>query len=266
MTEVPPLTWLYVPADRPDRVEKAFASSAHAVIVDLEDAVAPDAKEEARANLAALFAEPRDKRVHVRVNAGSQADLDALAELHVDAVKLPKVESAAAVDAVPARFRVHCLIESAAGVEAAYEIARHPRVGGISLAEADLRGETGASGAGLDWPRSRIVNAAVAAGLPRPPQSVYPDVRDLDGLAASCAHGRELGFLGRAAIHPAQLPVIESAYLPSAGEEARARELVERYEAATAGAFAVEGAFVDIAIVRAARETVALAERYGTRG
>ena len=91
-------------------------------------------------------------------------------------------------------------------------------------------------------------------------------MRDLDGLAASCAHGRELGFLGRAAIHPAQLPVIESAYLPSAGEEARARELVERYEVATAGAFAVEGAFVDIAIVRAARETVALAERYGTRG
>ena len=81
MTAVPPLTWLYVPADRPDRVEKAIASRAHAVIVDLEDGVAPGAKEEARAGLAGLLSERRRKPVYVRVNAGDAADLEAVAVL-----------------------------------------------------------------------------------------------------------------------------------------------------------------------------------------
>jgi citrate lyase subunit beta / citryl-CoA lyase len=274
VTDLPPLTWLYVPADRPDRVEKALASSAHAVIVDLEDAVARSAKNDARANLKSLFAAPREQRVLVRVNAPStewgRADLDAVAALHVDGVSIPKVASPGDVGAVASvlgeRFRLHCLIESAAGVEAAFEIARHPRVGGISLGEADLRGETGASGAGLDWARGRIVNAAAAAGLPRPPQSVYPHVQDLDGLADACAHARELGFLGGTAIHPAQLPVIERSYLPSDDEATDARALVARFERATSGAFAIEGAFVDAAIVRSARQILALADRYGTRG
>ena len=78
---------------------------------------------------------------------------------------------------------VHCLIESAAGLEAAYAIASTAGVAGISLGESDLRSETGALEAGLDWARGRIVNAAVAAGLSRPPQSVYPHVRDEEGLA-----------------------------------------------------------------------------------
>jgi citrate lyase subunit beta/citryl-CoA lyase len=266
VTELPPLTWLYVPADRPDRVVKALTSAAHAVIVDLEDAVAPDAKNAARANLASLLATPSGKRLHVRVNPlatrWGHDDVKAVTRLCVDAITLPKVESPADVGG---ELPVHCLIESAAGVEAAFDIARDPRVAGIAGGAPARRGEPGAGDAGLDWARSRIVNAAVAAGLPRPPQSVYPDVRDLDGLAASCAHGRELGFLGRAAIHPAQLAVIEQAYLPTQGEAARARELVERFEQSVSGAFAVEGAFVDVAIVRSARQVLALADLYGTR-
>ena len=130
---------------------------------------------------------------------------------------------------------MHCLIESAAGLEAAYAIASTAGVAGISLGESDLRSETGALEAGLDWARGRIVNAAVAAGLPRPPQSVYPHVRDAEGLARSCARGRELGHLGRTAIHPDQLPVIEQAYLPTDDEVERARATVERLEAAAQG-------------------------------
>ena len=217
---VPPLTWLYVPADRPDRVEKAIASRAHAVIVDLEDAVAPGAKAAARAGLAALLGEPRDKPVYVRVNAGSAEDLEAVAALALSGILVPKV---ARPEDVPVTERpVHCLIESAAGLEAAYAIASTAGVAGISLGESDLRSETGALEAGLDWARGRIVNAAVAAGLPRPPQSVYPHVRDAEGLARSCARGRELGHLGRTAIHPDQLPVIEQAYLPT-DDRGRAR-------------------------------------------
>ena len=166
---VPPLTWLYVPADRPDRVEKAIASAAHAVIVDLEDGVAPGAKAEARANLPTLLGRRREKPVFVRINAGDAEDLAVAVQLPIDGLFVPKVAGPEDVPAVD--VPVHCLIESAAGVEGAYTIATTPGVSGLSLGEADLRSETGALEAGLDWARGRIVNAAVAAGLPRPPQS-----------------------------------------------------------------------------------------------
>jgi citrate lyase subunit beta / citryl-CoA lyase len=252
---VPPLTWLYVPGDRPDRIEKALASRAHAVIVDLEDGVAPAAKEAARANLAQL---PRaDKPVYVRVNAGNTADLAAVASLALDGVVVPKVETP---DDVPElEHPIVALIESAAGLEAAYDVARHPRVAGLGLGEADLRSQTGATD--LDWARARIVNAAVAAGLPRPAQSVYPNVKDLDGLERSCRRGRELGHFGRTAIHPAQLPVIEAVYLPTVDEVERARETIARLEADGVGTLG-SGEFVDAAMLGAARQVVALAERY----
>ncbi len=259
---VPPLTWLYVPADRPDRVEKAIASRAHAVIVDLEDGVEPAAKASARAGLAGLLSEPRVKPVFVRVNAGSDEDLDAVAALAIEGIVLPKVESTSDIPSRAGRdeLRFQALIESPAGLEAAYEIARHPKVHGISLGEADLRSATGALEAGLDWPRGRIVNAAVAAGLPRPPQSVYPHVRDLEGLADSCRRGRSLGHLGRAAIHPAQLEVIEREYMPSADEVERARATVERL---AAGPGALDGGeFVDAAMLAGAQQILAVAERY----
>ncbi len=269
---VPPLTLLYVPADRPDRVEKALASSAHAVIIDLEDGVAPAAKEAARTNLSSLLDRPRGKPILVRVN-GLQtglaaSDLELVARLDgVDAISIPKVESSAdvglALSLLPRALPLHCLIESAAGVEQAFAIASTPGVVGISLGEADLRSQTGALEAGLDWARARIVNAAVAAGLPRPPQSVYPHVDDADGLARSSRRGRELGHLGRAAIHPAQLPVIEHAYLPTSDELEHAHATIARLEQAAAGSALIGGAFVDAAMLGGARQIVAIGERYG---
>jgi citrate lyase subunit beta/citryl-CoA lyase len=252
-----------VPADRPDRVEKAIASRAHAVIVDLEDGVARDAKEAARESLPELLGETREKPVLVRVNAGSEADLGVVASLAIAGVVLPKVES---TSDIPSRaglgdLRFNALIETSVGVEAAYEIARHPLVQGISLGEADLRSATGALEPGLDWPRARIVNAAVAAGLPRPPQSVYPQIRDLEGLAESCRRGRALGHLGRAAIHPDQLEVIEREYLPTTEEVERARATVERL---AAGIGTLDGGdFVDPAMLAGAKQILAIAERYG---
>jgi citrate lyase subunit beta/citryl-CoA lyase len=257
---IPPLTWLYVPADRPDRVEKALASHAHAVIVDLEDGVGPTAKDDARANLAALLGRPREKPVFVRVNAGSAADLDAVAQLELAGVIVPKLERP---EDVPAGLHVHALIETALGLEAAFEIACHPQVHGISLGEADLRSQTGALEVGLDWARGRLVNAAVAAGLPRPPQSVYPHVRDLEGLARSCRRGRALGHFGRSAIHPDQLTVIEQAYLPTGGDVEQAHATLARLEETAAGTLA-SGAFVDAAMAGAARQVLELAEHYGT--
>lgn len=265
-----PLTWLYAPGDRPHVVAKALACGADVVVVDLEDAVAPDRKAYARAATAELLGEPQPVPVHVRVNAldgpWAAADVRAVAALPgVAGLRLPKVTSAQDVADVAERtgLPLFALLESALAIERAHAVAAaHPLLRGIALGEADLRADLGVrDDAGLDWCRSRVVVAARAAGLPPPTQSVHPDIRDLEGLAASCAHGRALGFLGRAAIHPRQLPVIERAYLPTRAEIEQAETIVKA--AATGrGALALpDGRFVDAAVVAAAQRTLALADR-----
>ncbi|MET9443932.1 CoA ester lyase [Streptomyces sp. NPDC006610] len=266
-----PLTWLYAPGDRPDVVAKALAAGADVVIVDLEDAVAPHRKEYARRATAELLAEAHATPVHVRVNAldgpGAAADLTALAALPgLSGLRLPKVTSPRQVVDVAGTtgpVPLYALLETALAVEHAYPIAAaHPALRGVALGEADLRADLGAGDdRGLDWSRCRVIVAARAAGLAPTPQSVHPDVRDLEGLRESCARGRALGFLGRAAIHPRQLPVIERAYLPTAREIERAASIVEA-AAVDAGAQALpDGGFVDAAVVKAARRTLALAQR-----
>lgn len=276
MTTPPPLTLLYVPGDRPDRVAKALASAADVVVVDLEDAVAPAAKDTARATVGELLASvPAERRVQVRVNAAGtpwhDADVAALAALptHVG-LRLPKAEDPASVAALLSDVggrEVHLLLESALGVERAFALASLAGVASVGLGEADLRSELRVDyDAGLTWARSRVVVAARAAGLPSPAMSVYPHVRDLAGLAESCRAGRRLGFLGRAAIHPSQLAPIRDAFLPSAEEVARAREVVERVEGAVAagtGALVLpDGTFLDVAMVERARSTLTLAEHH----
>jgi len=268
-----PLTWLYVPGDRPLRMAKALTSEADVVILDLEDAVSPGAKQAARVTVAEVGA-VTDRALQVRVNAaGSPWAADDLAMVRdlpsAVGVRLPKCADALLVAAIADRVGgrpVHLLIESALGVETAYDLARcHPRVASVGLGEADLRAELGAtSDGGLLWARSRLINAAAAAGLAPPSMSVFPDIRDLDGLARSSAHGRSLGFVGRAAIHPAQLPVIRGAFLPTEEEVERARSVLaaaEEGEASGHGAVALaDGRFVDEAVVRQARRVLGLAE------
>ena len=272
MTTIP-LTWLYVPGDRPEVVTKALASGADVVVVDLEDAVAPDRKEYARTATAERLTDPQPVPVHVRINAldGPLAtpDLRSLEGLPgISGLRLPKVTTPQDVVRVATRTRekalpLHALLETALGIEHAFAIATaHPALHGIALGEADLRADLGVRGdAGLDWCRSRVVVAARAAGLAPPPQSVHPDTRDLDTLAASCAHGRALGFLGRAAIHPRQLPVIERAYLPTVEEIEEAEQIVKA-AATDEGAQALpDGRFIDAAVVASARRTLSLADR-----
>ncbi|WNC03238.1 CoA ester lyase [Streptomyces sp. CGMCC 4.7035] len=272
----PPLTLLYAPGDRPEVVGKALVSGADVVLIDLEDAIAPDRKEYARAATAERLSERPPVPVHVRVNAldspWAEADLTALTALPgLSGLRLPKVTSASEVVDVAERaasakggaIPLYALLETALGVERAFTIASaHPAVRGIALGEADLRADLGVrEDAGLDWSRSRVVVAARAAALPPPAQSIHPDTRDLEGLAASCAHGRTLGFLGRAAIHPRQLPVIERAYAPTAEEITRAEETLKA-AAREPGAQALpDGRFIDTAVVREAQRTLSLARR-----
>ncbi|MEU6142321.1 CoA ester lyase [Streptomyces sp. NPDC047081] len=268
-----PLTWLYAPGDRPHVVAKALAAGADVVIVDLEDAVAPERKDYAREATADLLSDPQPLPVLVRVNAldGPLAakDLRSIAALPgLSGLRLPKVTSPAQITRIAERTSprtpaLYALLESALGIEHAYAIATaHPSLHGISLGETDLRADLGVrEDAGLDWSRSRVIVAARAAALPPPPQSVHPDIRDLEALAASCAHGRTLGFLGRAAIHPRQLPVIERAYLPTSQEIEEAETIVKAATTEHGAQALPNGTFIDAAVVTAAQRTLSLANR-----
>lgn len=277
--DVPPVrSYLYVPGTDPRRIEKALVSEADAVIIDLEDSVAADRKEEARANAAAALGPQLPRPLFVRIDApGSalaDADLEAVALPNLAGVRLPKTESVDEVRRIARRLEelgcgaeIHCLIESALGLELAFEIARsHERVAALSVGEADLAADLGVQDeTGLLYARSRVVSAARAAGLPRPAQSVYTAVRDLEGLRRTSEEGKRLGFFGRSAIHPAQLPIINEVFTPTAGEVAEAEGLLERLEESAGegtGAFVLEdGRFVDEAVVRSARFTLAAARR-----
>jgi citrate lyase subunit beta / citryl-CoA lyase len=247
-----PVTWLYVPGDRPERFAKAVASGADVVIIDLEDAVDAAHKDQARANVLDYLAtrEPGTPAVHVRVNdlktPRGRDDLAALAGVPgLDALRLPKVDAAGDLDGIPGEAPVYALLESARGVAGAEAI--------------DDRA--------LDHLRLRVVVAAAAAGIGPVPMSVFTTVTDADGLRASCAHGRALGMFGRTAIHPRQIPVIRAAFSPTPAEIAEARTVVEAAAAAGqtgVGAFVLpDGRFVDVPIVTKARRILALASDDG---
>ncbi len=266
------LTWLYAPGDRPELARKALAGPADVVIIDLEDAVAPAAKDAARAGLAELLAEFEGRPVQVRVNAAGTPwaadDLRAVARLGESVeVRVPKVESPEQVQRVREEVRrpVHALLETPLAIERAFEIAGSG-VATLGLGEADLRSALGvATSEDLAWQRARLVNAAAAAGLTPPAMSVYAQVSDADGLAASCRAGRAAGFLGRAAIHPRQLPIIAEAFRPTPEETERARRIVDGFAAANeagGGTYVLpDGTFIDVAMVRAAQRTLDLAAR-----
>lgn len=246
---------LYVPGSRPDRFDKAASSGADTVILDLEDSVAPADKAAARSAVAQwLTSAPLP--VQVRVNPPGTADLAAdLGVLPRDVpLRVPKVSSPADVADLGDR-ELHVILESALGVERAFEIASAPGVISLALGEADLAAELGLSGEdAFSWIRSRVVVAARAAGLPAPLMSAYPDLRDLDGLAASCRAGRAHGFHGRTALHPSQVPVITAAFAPTEAEVAWAHA-VHAALAADGGAGVArlaDGAMVDAAMARRA--------------
>ena len=266
-------SYLYVPGDDARRIEKALATGADAVVIDLEDSVAPNRKEEARSNAATVLESVPARPVFVRINApGSELaarDIAAVAALQLSGLRLPKVESlesvrlvAETLEALRSEASIQCLIESALGLELALEIARsHERVAGISLGEADLAADLGVRDeAGLLYARSRIVSASRAAGLPGPVQSVYTNVKDLDGLRRSTEEGKNMGFVGRSAIHPSQVPIINEVFTPTEDEVAEAQELLARLEGEAGsgtGAFVLEdGRFVDRAVVESARRTL----------
>lgn len=260
------ITGLYVPGDRPDRFEKAVGAGAHLVILDLEDAVAPDRKDAAREAVRTWLAQRPESGpvIQVRVNRGCEADLAMVAEAAPTVeVRLPKVESPDDVDPVIAavgRRPVTALLETAQAVEAAAGIARHPGIARLALGESDLISDVGsAAPAVLDYARARVLFAAVAAGLPVPMLSAYPAIRDLEGLRRDTERGRDQGWLGRTAIHPRQLPVIAAAFRPS---EEKKRWAADVLAALPSGGVATlpDGSMADPAMLGMARRILRVVE------
>lgn len=255
------VTALYVPGDRPDRFDKAVASGAHLVIFDLEDAVAPENKAAALDAVADYLATPRTVRTQVRINRGSRVELTRLAGLPGLELRLPKVETVeevtVALDETGAP--VTALIESALGLERAFELA----TGGASalaLGDSDLASELGSADQRvLDWARVRIRVAAAAAGLPAPMLSVYPGLHDVEGLARDTVRGAALGFVGRAAAHPRQLPVIVEAFRPAPEQCAWAAAVIAALDATNGVSTLPSGEMVDAAMRRRAEQLLALA-------
>ena len=273
---VPPIrSLLYVPADRPDRAAKAFSLTGDdgpdAIIVDLEDGVAPSATAGARAGLADLLPDRAtgSPRRWVRVNAGDDlvADLEAVAPLDVEGVILPKATAASVdrctdlLDSFGVSIPLTALIESAEGWLELAEIARHPGVVRVAIGEADLTADLGMRPSPDDREllplRVQVVVASAAAGIGAPTGPVSTEFRDLDALAASTTALKALGFGSRSAIHPAQLAVINRVFTPTEEELSIARQVVEMFDAALArGEGAIvgpDGRMVDEAVVRSAR-------------
>ncbi len=268
-------------------MEKAVETEADAVIFDLEDAVAPDAKIGARGTVREMLDSLDDPTpdVTVRINPYDRTgpeDVESVVgevDSPPESVLLPKAESPETVDALAEDLDdlasepigVVPLIETAAGVVAAEEIAEAGGVDGVAFGDQDFTADVGATVTDDKteslYARERIVVAAAAAGVDAF-DTVYTDIRDLDGLREQAEFVVELGFDGKLAIHPDQVPVIHEAFTPTADQLGWAETVLAGQERATeegTGAFTVDGQMIDPPLVERARTLVERAEAAGIR-
>jgi citrate lyase subunit beta/citryl-CoA lyase len=274
---------LFVPGDRPDRMEKALGSGADALILDLEDAVAPSAKPAARRMIAEfLTAVPRDVALFVRINpldgGLADADLDAVVAAGPSGYVLPKAEGRVSVSDLIARLGnrgdhgtpiLPIASETPRAIFHIGSFADAPdRLAGLTWGAEDLpaaigaetsREDDGSYTAPYQLARSLVLFGAAAAGV-APIETVYPAFRDLEGLAAYARRGARDGFTGMMAIHPAQVPAINAAFTPSDAALAHARAVVAAFAAAPdAGVLTLDGRMIDGPHLKQARALIARA-------
>lgn len=271
---------LFVPADRPERFDKAVASGADAIILDLEDSVALEKKGEARAAVSAWLARPDRAQTFVRVNPVDSDlvadDLDCLKASRPDGIVLPKAEGAASVEALGLLWGDNVLpaiLPIATETPAAiFELGSFRRVSdrlaGLSWGAEDLPASIGAKAArqenGLytapyELARSLTLFAAHAADV-LAIDTVYPDIADIAGLEAYVQRASRDGYNGMLAIHPAQVAVINVGFSPSAAEIEHARRIVQAFaENPGAGALKIDGKMIDAPHLKQARHILSLA-------
>jgi citrate lyase subunit beta/citryl-CoA lyase len=259
-------SFLFVPGSQPDRFVKALASGADAVIVDLEDAVAPDAKAQAHRALAEWVSPKRP--VLIRVNARNTPwfaeDAQLLKLRGVAGVILPKAESAqdvvALISATRTKTPVFPLIETAQGMWNALDIAKAPFVQQLMFGTLDFIADMGMASDGheLDTFRAQLVMISRIAGILPPVDGVTPSIDDSARLTAETTKGKRWGFGGKLCIHPKQIPAVNACYTPTDSEIAWAQRVIEESGKANGAVVSVDGKMVDRPVVLQAQRVMNL--------
>jgi citrate lyase subunit beta/citryl-CoA lyase len=261
---------LFAPGVEERKLRGALRSQADAVVADLEDSVAPARKVAARDLVRQVLAETPDAHSparFVRVNGPEtpwwRDDLQAIADLDLAGVVLPKATAAAVSGLCPTGPPVLALIESARGVHDAFDVATHPRVVRLGFGAVDLTAELGleprADGLELLNARSVVVLASAAAALAPPADTAFINVQDIAGLEAEAQLARSLGFGGKLCIHPAQLQTVNRCFSPTADQLAWAEQAVAAYQAAQRegrGIATLGGQMIDKPVVLRARRLI----------
>ncbi|WP_137699674.1 HpcH/HpaI aldolase/citrate lyase family protein [Marimonas lutisalis] len=274
MTVRPYRSVLYIPGSKERALDKARGLPVDAIIFDLEDAVTPDAKVEARATLAAALAEGGygDRAKIVRINAldteWGRDDALAVKNMQADAVLLPKVDNALDVQALAdlvGDMPIWAMMESCHGIWNAMEVAAHPQIAGFVAGTNDLAKELNCRSRPDRLPMMTALQmmllAARAHGVIAV-DGVYNQFKDEEGLRAECEQGRDLGFDGKTLIHPAQVDVTNDLFSPSEAEIDLARRQIEAFEEVERsgqGVAVVDGKIVENLHVETARKILAMA-------
>ncbi|WP_426518165.1 HpcH/HpaI aldolase/citrate lyase family protein [Diaminobutyricibacter sp. McL0618] len=269
-----PISYLFVPASRPDRYGKACDSAADAVIIDLEDAVAADEKDEALEHLRNALEQGLPRPVHVRINSADSrwfdrdiAMLDEISESARDCIAgvfVPKAEDPDTIERVRAVLgaaaEIVPIIESAAGVARVEDLSAVRGVTRFAVGAADLSFDldTDIASATIDWVYARLVVASRVAGLAAPVGSPPFEIKNLDAVRREAVRLRGLGATAQLCIHPAQIAPILAGFLPSAERVDWARRVMS---SGGGGASQVDGQMIDKPLWERARRILAQAAR-----
>lgn len=277
----PRRSFIFTPGLRPDMYPKALASGADIVCVELEDGIAPKDKEEARKNALALFEEPQAvdgvERI-LRINSMRERfgieDVNAIltSKTPPPALMMPKVKAPDEVVILDQLLteaghgtRLHVIIETNEGLEAAFEIAKcSDRIdamffGGVDMA-AELRCQNTYDA--LLYARSRVVHASAAAGLDVI-DVPYLDLDDPEGMRVEAERVSDLGFSGKGSVHPKQIAALNEVFTPSQAKISRARRIISEFETANTGLVVIDGKLIEKPVLRDMYRIVAIADRMG---
>lgn len=278
MTAIRPRrSFIFAPGNKPDMFLKAMATGADIMCIDLEDAIAPQHKEQARAATLAWFATAElDDAVECMVRINPPRTPDGMKDVQaiLDSAKAPpslmlaKVKSPAEVIALDDLFeefkiatRLQVIIETNEALEAAWDIARCPTridaifFGGVDMA-ADLRCDY--TWEALLYARSRVVHAAAGAGVDVI-DVPFLDLNDMEGMKREAQAARALGFCGKGSIHPKQVPVLNEIFSPSEAEIAHAKRIVEAFEQGDSGLVVIDGKLIEKPVLRSMYRVLARA-------
>ena len=272
-------SFIFVPGLRPDMYPKALKSGVDMVCVELEDGIAPKDKSEARRTALALFETPQaDDNVERILSINSVRERFGIEDLSAilnsksppPAIMMPKVRTADEVVLVDQLLgeaqhltRIHVIIETNEGLEAAHEIARaSTRIDALFFGAIDMAPELRCdlSWENLLYARSRVVHAAASAGLDVI-DVPHLDLDDMEGMRIAAEQARALGFAGKGSIHPKQIPILNEVFTPSPEKIARARRVIAEFEAADTGLVVIDGKLIEKPALREMYRIVAIADR-----